>query len=995
MGPLSSTADLNAVMEQRRKNIKMLNDEARKQQIHKVKLAKDLAKVEQVDKLDISKTLTAVNAADKTAAPVKRAPLAAPSNPEAGPSDRVPALLTPGEAVIPAPVAQDPQYQPFIKALVDKGRMINDAAEKGMAALKGMIPGSSAPQEVPLGSGAANNAKEVYMGRKGQIDKAVDQSLGYADGTSKVKEPETMLDTFKRIWNAGDSTKKPDPRQAPLGTGLVDKAAKDVDAEKRKAKNDKAIDAAQGFADGTYRVSSKGKVKSPLAASPVGMSLQGFEEGSTGVGYTPGDRDSYENFMRPYATRVGERLGVDPSILIAQSGLETGWGKSVIGDNNFGNIKDFSGNPTSKVAHDKAEGSRDAYRSYNSPEDYWNDYAGLIERKYQGAVGAGSDATKFAEALKTGGYATDPDYVSKLVSSVRPATKTSAAAPDQVYRDDSRMQFWGKPNNTDTKPNDTKKPLFRVGYEEPAVPPPSVMYEGAEGSNAPAGEPPRPAAEPTPTVMWAGEATPRPTPSTTKPVVPKKEAPKVESPKPEPQLAPVIAAAVDSGNIDENYKLPLDVQERMSQLDKVMNDEQTITLIEQAQATGNTDKDWLTQTFGKIFGPTGLFDERELLKFAVLAAGGIATGASVGGSIRWAGVAAMNSAEHRFNSQQQAKAQAAQNTYTTKAEELRHRRNLSENQAKAIETRYDQLQNKYFELLPKATDAMKVKASELFTQAENAKTTREREVRIIQAIHYLGAEQAPTGQPRLDTYVNRHDGVPYEVSVQGNKLMVQVPGTNQWVDPVAAGMDLTPSSRWTDERREMVGKAEASILPKLQEMNSKGGKKIDPTFDEKAMASRFANEALQLRYTLGRNMNADDYAVAVENAIQGMAESGMSVKQINADGFRRYMQGEAVLASRRGSQLYTVKDDKGKSVRPHPEAVAAFSTKMEAELERVTKERGLNPAEKNLNRNKIIETYEAKFNKLEPTEKKAWEAMAKAMPGYSPFLLWVRQDGKR
>lgn len=52
-----------------------------------------------------------------------------PTNPEAGPSDTVPAMLTPGEAVIPAAAAQDPQNIPVIEKMIDEGRAKNRMAE--------------------------------------------------------------------------------------------------------------------------------------------------------------------------------------------------------------------------------------------------------------------------------------------------------------------------------------------------------------------------------------------------------------------------------------------------------------------------------------------------------------------------------------------------------------------------------------------------------------------------------------------------------------------------------------------------------------------------------------------------------------------------------------------------------------------------------------------------------------------------------------------------
>lgn len=117
----------------------------------------------------------------------------------------------------------------------------------------------------------------------------------------------------------------------------------------------------------------------------------------------------------PIAKAAGDRLGVDPHILLGQWGLETGWGKSVIpGTNNLGNIKDFTGGGVGAI--DNMTGSNDKYRAFDSPEEFADHYAGLIERKYPAAIGAGDNALAFAKALKDGGYAEDPAYIRKMVN---------------------------------------------------------------------------------------------------------------------------------------------------------------------------------------------------------------------------------------------------------------------------------------------------------------------------------------------------------------------------------------------------------------------------------------------------------------------------------------------------------------------------------------------------------------------------------------------------
>ncbi|OXC91359.1 hypothetical protein BMR85_009610, partial [Achromobacter sp. KAs 3-5] len=117
----------------------------------------------------------------------------------------------------------------------------------------------------------------------------------------------------------------------------------------------------------------------------------------------------------PQAAAVGKAIGVDPSVLLGQWGLETGWGRSVVpGTNNLGNIKDFAGGGVAAV--DNMTGSNDRYRAYDTPDAFGQDFAGLINRRYQSAINAGTDAQAYARALKAGGYAEDPDYERKLVA---------------------------------------------------------------------------------------------------------------------------------------------------------------------------------------------------------------------------------------------------------------------------------------------------------------------------------------------------------------------------------------------------------------------------------------------------------------------------------------------------------------------------------------------------------------------------------------------------
>lgn len=172
--------------------------------------------------------------------------------------------------------------------------------------------------------------------------------------------------------------------------------------------------------------------------------------------------DNVKRFAEQYgalATEIGKRIGVAPDVVLGQLGLETGWGKSVVpGTNNLGNIKDFSGKGVKAV--DNMTGSRDAYRTYATPEAFGDDYVGLISNLYKGAKGAGSDAMKFGTALKSGGYAEDPNYASKLSGATNLVRK---------YADMALSSVSGTANAATSTLSDKVKQARDAGYSDDEI----------------------------------------------------------------------------------------------------------------------------------------------------------------------------------------------------------------------------------------------------------------------------------------------------------------------------------------------------------------------------------------------------------------------------------------------------------------------------------------------------------------------------------------------
>jgi hypothetical protein len=147
-----------------------------------------------------------------------------------------------------------------------------------------------------------------------------------------------------------------------------------------------------------------------------------------------GDANEFIREYTPIAESIGKELNVDPRILLAKFGMETGWGKSVVpGTYNLGNIKDFSGSGVSAV--DNKLKTRDNYMKFEDPDVFASYYADMMKRRFPDVVGTGSDVNAFNQALRPGqkgGYAEDKEYGSKLNSAFSlVSNRMESAAPKQ------------------------------------------------------------------------------------------------------------------------------------------------------------------------------------------------------------------------------------------------------------------------------------------------------------------------------------------------------------------------------------------------------------------------------------------------------------------------------------------------------------------------------------------------------------------------------------
>ncbi|ROM53485.1 flagellar rod assembly protein/muramidase FlgJ [Pseudomonas poae] len=140
-------------------------------------------------------------------------------------------------------------------------------------------------------------------------------------------------------------------------------------------------------------------------------------------------QDEFVATMLPMAKAAAARIGIDPKYLVAQAALETGWGKSVMraedgsSSHNLFGIKagqSWQGGQARAITSEFRDGAMvketAQFRSYNSYQDSFHDLVTLLQSndRYKEVVKSADNPERFVRELQKAGYATDPDYASKI-----------------------------------------------------------------------------------------------------------------------------------------------------------------------------------------------------------------------------------------------------------------------------------------------------------------------------------------------------------------------------------------------------------------------------------------------------------------------------------------------------------------------------------------------------------------------------------------------------
>ncbi len=145
---------------------------------------------------------------------------------------------------------------------------------------------------------------------------------------------------------------------------------------------------------------------------------------------------AFQDKLASHAEEASRASGIPAKFMLGQAALESGWGRREIkgrdGSNshNLFGIKagpDWKGRvvetATTEYVNGKPQVRVEKFRAYDSYADSFKDYARLLTSnpRYEKALAAATstDAAGFARNLQRAGYATDPNYATKLAGIIK------------------------------------------------------------------------------------------------------------------------------------------------------------------------------------------------------------------------------------------------------------------------------------------------------------------------------------------------------------------------------------------------------------------------------------------------------------------------------------------------------------------------------------------------------------------------------------------------
>ncbi len=903
--------------QEQREQAKMQAEQQRKQQLHEIKLQEAAAKAKQG--IGHKEDIHAVKL-NEMGSPLSKAPrmnkqkLGIPTqNPLAGTgvlgqgqkklyaegTDTVPAMLTPGEAVIPEPAAQDPKNKPIIKALVEEGREANRLRDGAVDVRYSDAPGQAkyhsngTTKVVPSlayehpdvpGSAFVDGTVGIPSFNRGSAPQAnyndgtmavpqqVQQAVGYNNGTESVSWFDKALNFIAgqqpEVPPQVIETPKVDPNEFFRRTSYAE-AGNDPYA--KQAQPGQTAAGLTGTTKGTFDLFQK---KYP--------ELKGVQFGSKEY-FDPKFQEKLSNLhvqdRTPQITNVG--LPVDYNTLYA-AGFGPNGIKAYAGKNDEPLSKYFT---KEELKNNKYFGN-----TVGDYKSFVNNKMTKAEQQLQKYA-----SVEAAKEIPGGGFASNAGGAAFGNPNITREAALSVPRQQAIARGD----YVPIVDATQTTP------VMKEKY------PQGIPMTPAQVANAKSQEVPQPV------------------------VVEEAPAPSLLQEKPQEANKAIAEVSQNKADIIQGF----------------LNDPGFNQIKEPEEK-----KSWLEKAISSVFGPTGVFSDAELARFAVVAAGGLLTGGSVGGSLKYAGIDALKSADAR---------RAAQATRS--AEESKNLRELNE-----------RLDSDYRTALGENVPAdVRAKAVQLWQGASNADQRRA----VIQILKMNKSTEDTTGAGKPGNVSQGFfDGKPINFRNQaGNVQRVNPKGEWENIPPSELKRFETEEAR-SKNVKQMIDSNVARLTPALRELN-----KGDKNYRAEEDAKKYAEALALLKEDIGPNISATSFAKMSENTIQSAFDSAKATgTKLTEEGLRKAFFGNAVIESKMvagNKEMYMSKDSKGKFTLP----TAPYQTALGTALETYKKQ--------GIDIGTASNAIENKFKSLPPETKKKFTQMSAGAPGSTPMLLWLQQTG--
>lgn len=137
-------------------------------------------------------------------------------------------------------------------------------------------------------------------------------------------------------------------------------------------------------------------------------------------------RQAYIEDTEKMAVRIARKNNILPSVMLAQSILESNWGRAELSReyNNYFGIKAVKKDQgivfeTEEYVDGESGRYMENFKKYSSKRESFEHYAKLLStaKRYE-KVKTAKNYKEAAQYIKEGGYATDPSYADKIISVV-------------------------------------------------------------------------------------------------------------------------------------------------------------------------------------------------------------------------------------------------------------------------------------------------------------------------------------------------------------------------------------------------------------------------------------------------------------------------------------------------------------------------------------------------------------------------------------------------